>query len=66
MKSVMKYLSNPATLAKFWMVLSTTLVGAVATGLIVGTPASWIVLIVGAVSSAGVFAVRNAKLPEEK
>jgi hypothetical protein len=66
MKSFLKYLSNPATLAKFWVVVSTTLVGAIAAGLIVGSAAAWITIVIGAVSSAGVFAVRNAKLPSEE
>lgn len=62
MKSIVKYLSQPATLNKLWVVVSTTLVGAVAAGLIVGAPAVWITLVIGAVTSAGVFAVKNAPL----
>lgn len=57
-----KYLTNPATLNKLWVVVSTTLVGAVAAGLIVGSPAVWVTLVIGAVTSAGVFAVKNAPL----
>lgn len=62
MNALKKYLSNPATLNKLWVVLSTTLVGAVAAGLIVGSAAVWITLVIGAVTSAGVFAVKNAPL----
>lgn len=62
MNALKKYLSNPATLNKLWVVISTTLVGAVAAGLIVGAPAVWITLVIGAVTSAGVFAVKNADL----
>jgi hypothetical protein len=62
MNALKKYLSNPATLNKLWVVVSTTLVGAIAAGLIVGAPAVWITLIIGAVTSAGVFAAKNAPL----
>lgn len=66
MKTALKYLSNPATLNKLWVVLSTTLVGAIAAGLIVGAPAVWVTLVIGAVTSAGVFSVKNAELPQDK
>ena len=62
MNALKKYLSNPATLNKLWVVISTTLVGAIAAGLIVGAPAVWITLVIGAVTSAGVFAAKNAPL----
>lgn len=62
MKTFLKYLSQPATLNKLWVVLSTTLVGAVAAGLIVGAPAVWVTLVIGAITSAGVFAIKNAPL----
>lgn len=62
MNALKKYLSNPATLNKLWVVLSTTLVGAVAAGLIVGAPAVWLTLVIGAVTSAGVFTAKNASL----
>lgn len=62
MKTFLKYLSQPATLNKLWVVVSTTLVGAIAAGLIVGAPAVWITLVIGAVTSAGVFAVKNETL----
>jgi hypothetical protein len=62
MKSVLKYLKDPLTLAKFWFIASTTLVGAIAQGLIVGHAAMWLTLIIGAVGSAGVFAVPNKRI----
>lgn len=62
MKSILQYLRDPLTLAKFWFILSTTLVGAIAQGLVVGHAAMWLTLIIGAVGSAGVFAVPNKRL----